>query len=825
MDSIRPVMGDNKWRLVVPEATTNYVLNPSAETTGNFAAAGGSTVTRVTTYQKYGLYSYRIQTAGDNEGAEFTLSSLSNNIHYVTLRVRGTLPTTWDWSLDNVTYTQPKFIQKINTYWSLYGLQFPASQANGSVTLYIDQNGAGNGDFYIDGIQIEQKLYWTTYCDGNQDGCEWNGATNASTSTRSALSRAGGREVDIYNEYGFMIEKVVGASSPNVNLNTDSYAILPGGELNSEKIESRDWTLVGSFFADSESDLHDNIERLRLELSNEKYPGLQPALIRFNGSSSQREIGINYRGGLEGDLPAYYDCYDIEDDNWREIYLWRTKATVQLFSPDPFWYEIGNSAAVLDTNDSATFSYVAGRLKSTGQWDNLGPPNAAGTYTDVRTIAEDGTYVYIGGNFLNFDNIANADYIVRYNKQTGIYSALGTGMNNVVRKIKIGSSGLVYAVGDFTTASGGAANRIAVWNPVAETWSTLGTGLNARVYDVEIGTSYIYVSGSFTTAGGGAALRVARWSINGAAWSAMGAGFTVDVRALALSLDKQILYAGGSFTVAGGAIANGVIQWDIVNESWSALSSGVGGPGPNVLIVSPYTGFLYIAGDFTTPENYFTIWNGTSFLTTSDGVNSNVYAMSIGADNSVFLGGFFTEAGSLSLTDRITKWNGATYGYIDIDLPGTATVYSTLASKNFDPVVRQKYDLYIGFDTSGTGSYSGIVTATNNGSVLSFPKIYFNRSGGTSAVIKTLRNEDYGKEILLDYSMVDGETIIIDLKPQNQSVISSFFSASSEAVLSNSDLGSWWLAPGDNDITSFVDVTGAPTITAWMEWRTAYNGY
>ena len=44
------------WLVVVPEVTINYCLNPSAETTGNFAAVGGgaASVTRVTTYQLYG---------------------------------------------------------------------------------------------------------------------------------------------------------------------------------------------------------------------------------------------------------------------------------------------------------------------------------------------------------------------------------------------------------------------------------------------------------------------------------------------------------------------------------------------------------------------------------------------------------------------------------------------------------------------------------------------------------------------------------------------------------------------------------------------------
>ena len=67
---------DDHWKLIRPEATTNYALNPSGETTGNFAAAGGA-VTRSTTYSKYGLYSYYVQSAANHDGLDMTLAAVS----------------------------------------------------------------------------------------------------------------------------------------------------------------------------------------------------------------------------------------------------------------------------------------------------------------------------------------------------------------------------------------------------------------------------------------------------------------------------------------------------------------------------------------------------------------------------------------------------------------------------------------------------------------------------------------------------------------------------------------------------------------------------
>ena len=37
---------DNNWRIVQPVASSNLILNPSAETTGNFSVVSGAIVTR-----------------------------------------------------------------------------------------------------------------------------------------------------------------------------------------------------------------------------------------------------------------------------------------------------------------------------------------------------------------------------------------------------------------------------------------------------------------------------------------------------------------------------------------------------------------------------------------------------------------------------------------------------------------------------------------------------------------------------------------------------------------------------------------------------------
>jgi hypothetical protein len=511
----------------------------------------------------------------------------------------------------------------------------------------------------------------------------------------------------------------------------------------------------------------------------------------------------------------------VESGNqWRKVDYHTERASIQFLAVDPFWYEIGESSILLDTNDSATFRYVAARLKDTGQWDVLGPPDAGGTYSNVQAIAEDATYVYFGGGFTNFDNDADADYIVRWHKVNQAWSPLDTGMDNGVYALAIGPDGTLYAGGDFTTAGGGAANYIASWDGAA--WSALDVGMSGSVFDIAIGLDgTVYAGGNFTTAGGGGANRIAAW--DGAAWSALGTGMNASVLCLTIGPDGT-LYAGGTFTTAGGGAALRVAAWD--GSAWSALGSGMDSTVNDVEVSQD--GRLYACGQFTTAggdsASRIAVWNGTSWSALGSGTDNITWALSFAPDNTLYVSGQFDTAGGITVANRVARWNGASWAHLDVELPGTPAMEGLLASQYADPVINRNYDLFCGWDTTGTGYYAGLVTATNDGTTLAYPTIILHRSGGTSATIETLRNETTGDELLFDYALLDGETLTIDLTPTSKSIISSMFGNRSGAILANSDFGAWSLQPDDNDVTSFVDVSGA-TITAWMLWKDTYLSF
>lgn len=804
---------DNNWRFISPVGSSNYVLNPSAEITGNFSAVSGATVTRSTTYQKYGLYAYLVQPAAAGDGVRLTLTSLTDASHFVTFRVRGNKDL--DLTIGAAT-KKAKFIEAVDNSWDLYGAPFTNAEANGQTALDITARTVG--DAYIDGVQVEPLSYWTTYIDGTQDGCAWKSAAHSSVSERSSQSRAGGKSVDFFNEYNFFIERVVGAGSAGKSVNIDSYARLPGGVLNSIKTQPRRFTMVGTFFGDSEAALHEKRQALILALADDAYPESQPVRIRFNGAENQKEIAAHYAGGLEADLSAFYGNYAPEKDSWNKVYKFTERATIQFDAPDPYWKEVGESAIELDTlvNDTSIRSPLA-RFRSTGQWDDAAVTTIGAL---VRAIVEDDEYVYIGGSFSNFNGDGSADNIARYSKSTGTWDALAT-LNGVVRTLAVASNGDLYIGGQFTNA-GGVANADyltrwdgssfnAVGNP--NTGAASIVSVNALKFDL---VGNLYIGGSFSNwADIANADGIVMW--DGSSYSALSTGVSGgsgSVEALSVGIGN-IVYLGGDFTSPATYIAS----WD--GSSFSSL--GTLDSLVRAIDVSE-DGTVYFGGDFTSPANRVAKYNGTSISALGGGVGGTVRAVTVAPDGSVYIGGDFFSVADLSISPlTIFRWNGFSYSFLDL-VHGVTDIY-VIHIGNVDPVIRKSYDVWVGADGGTEADYAGLVTANNEGSTIAFPKITFTRSGGDSATIATLKNERTGKELFFDYNLLDGETLTIDLDPFNKSVESSVFGSRLDSLLTNSDFGVWSLLSGENDITSFVYVTGSPTVDAFMLWRESYDSY
>lgn len=818
-------MPDMTLGLVKPRLDYNYILNPSAEALSNFSSVGTGTAARSTTYQKYGLYSYSVTTPASGDGIELDTLALTNAPHFFTVRVRFMTQINLQLRLNATTKTA-QLLERLDSNWYVYGAFFSAAESSGGTAVRVIRSGAGkpgtNG-FYIDGAHAGPMLDtsggYSTYVDGTQEGCAWTGSPHGSISYRSADSLAGGVVVDFFKEYKFFLKRIMGTGTVTPELAIDSYALLPGGELNSEKIPPRTFTIVGEFYGDSEEDLHAKQQALELALDATAYPGNQQVKFRFYKAIAQKEISARYSGGLEGDLPVYYNELEPGDDNWKKVYKYLMPASIQLTATDPFWYGVGENAKVLDTNDSTSVSSITARLLSTGQWSNLGD---VGTGT-VQAFAEDSTYVYIGGAFINWDG--DKDYIVRYNKRTGAYSAMGSGLDDEVLTMAMGANGYLYVGGLFTGAGGVAnTNNLAVWDTVNGQWLSIGditTG--SGVYAITIGLDgTVYVGGDFTEIDSVAAVDLAQY--DGTDWTPMGSGVGSNgiVRAMATGMDGKI-YVGGSFTTIDGSSFARIAYFE--NGAWVAMGTGISGGDVFVITVAPDS-FVYIGGAFSSPYDHIVYWNGTTFINLGSGVNDNVISITTGIDNRIYVGGAFTQAGDVTIADSVAVWNRYSWSHLDITLVTSSSVSAILASRIVvDPVTNKNYDLYLGFNTSGTANFAGAVTVQTNGTYPAFPKLIFSRSGGTSAIIQSVRNERTGRQLLMDYALLDGETLILDLYPKDRRITSSFFNAQRFDAVLVSDLSTWQLLPGDNKVTVFISEVDTPTVTAYVLWRDTYKSW
>ena len=88
--------------------------------------------------------------------------------------------------------------------------------------------------------------------------------------------------------------------------------------------------------------------------------------------------------------------------------------------------------------------------------------------------------------------------------------------------------------------------------------------------------------------------------------------------------------------------------------------------------------------------------------------------------------------------------------------------------------------------------------------------------------VKWLKNETTGATLYLNYALLDGEKLTIDMRPGERQVISNYYGNTLRAVLRNSDLGQFFLLPGNNNISCLVTVAGSPTAEAYLLWQSVH---
>lgn len=752
-------MGTEAWGVIVPESSTNLILNPSAEQTGNFGNHNSGSASRVTTYARFGDYCFEVATGATNRGMTFTVGALSNAAHYFTVYAQGNAADTLEVSADNTNWNALAVIGGVSGSWVRYGASIAAAQANGSTTIRVRDT--ANETFRLDGALLEQKTYATTYFDGDFNTfCKWTGLRHGSTSTRAAADRSGGR-LRTFDEVGSIrVLEAAGHGYVTPQHNIQPMSLQPGAVYQGYKVPPRNLTLrvevrgsASATPATAVASLHSTLQDFLNLIKPDLTTGPQPFVLFYTGATttSTRRIFASfvYAGGLEGDGqsggPAKF-----------------FRGPINLLAVDPYWYEDNRITATLDFTDSVTSARSLRRIN--GAWAAMG----AGMSAQVQCIAVDAERgrVYFGGTFATAGGVT----VNRVTYWDGsAFNAMGgtAGVSGGdVISLAIAANGDVWVGGVFTSAGGSTADGLARWNVAAGTWTvftngTPGDGIFALAIDA---SGNVYGGGSFANWDGiPAADNI--WKYNGSAFSALGSGMNNTVYSIVVHPDGKV-YVGGQFTTGNGVTLNGIGYWN--GSTFVAMGSTAGLSGGSALtraILVRRNGDVVIGGDFTSAGGtscaYVAKWNGAAFAPLGTGMDSSVICFAELPNGGLLAGGAFSTAGGLTLTDRLAQWNGYTWAALDLDLPSTPIVYALAQTQGV---------IYIGTDTNGTATAAGITTVTNTGMSDCFPDVSIIGPSSSTATVQWLENQTVDAALYFNLTVNTLETIGLSFQPGDKLV-------------------------------------------------------
>lgn len=821
------------WKIVVPHAATNYVLNPSAETTGKYSAYLGATVTRSTTYSARGEYSYKIVPGGAFGGIELDVSKdLTGVSVYVQVYARG-ITGTLSIEDSSGTHTMTR-MQVMGSDWYMY--VSPVTNGIGTSFFLLE---SVNETWYLDCVMVTLAVSGDnpaqTYLDGDQPGCAWSGGNHSSFSTRPVTTRAGGIVYDLLDDYGLHIESIAGDMTRPLNIISER-PFRAGGSVDVTRIGTRVLILVGWLITNNVLPLHAQHVALTDILRPDAVPVAsdgrpQPVVLQYWGTEKVLQLRAHYGGGLD-EMQDAKDCGNQ-----------RYPLTFDVV--EPYWEEVIERALEFDSSDTATVIMAFGRYD--GDWTDMGPVVSVnmGGPNGIQDILETDEYVFYGGNFGSLNGDAAITYLARYNKTTSVWDDIGT-PNGQVWRILMGPNGEMYICGEFDTIDAAdMGSGVARYNFSTGVWT-------------KVGNSFVSVDNRDMLFDGEGNLYVANDDIvyrnsGGAAWTQIGLQFDNNIYALEISPLTDVsegrqyiwLYAAGDFT---GRLARANLS-DAVPTFATFVSTG---PVARVydLEMTP-AGVLYLG---TNPFRYYR--EGDAALSWPPDVpNGSVIRCKFDARrNELYVTGDFSRVGDLTLTQNAARYfpSSQTWAPLQFSLnPGTNPFYLTTVHLGLDreyyggpapipgvipsprpPLARNLWFAYFNSVLtnpldSATLTYPAtvqVVTANVPGGAESKPVLKF--STDSLATINSIVNRTTGDEIVLNVDIIADDIVFVDLVTLR--VWSQYAETGEQKRVitprPGSRFASFSLLPTGNDIEVRVN-SDAGTITGVLRYIQRHHSY
>lgn len=800
-------------KVLVPEATVNYIENPSFNFNTQGWTAVGSTISRVLNYKLYGYASLKVVTDGlalregtycrvdfsveYEKGKDIVDGPSKKHLYLPTETVTASIYARGNGRVHIRLYTSlgdewtSEAVSLSDERWTRLEITGPVKTTDNDVRLCIETDDTAQAvTFYVDGAQMELKNYATSYCDGDQPGCRWNITNSYSQASRTSYTREGGRWVEIAGpcrESDDIYMTVLGGLGvPPLQHNIQSWAQSPGSYFQNTRVLNRSATLL---FHVKKVDTHrvTNINASKLhELRQQLVDIFKPDLTAggesfwFSYKEGQREllIRMRYEAGLEGD-------WDIRNQ-------WIQSFPVRFLVVDPFWVENNCHAQALLFKDTTVFSHVAAKVD--GAWTTM-----KSGLNDVVHVLQRGLFdeIFAGGAFTkNKLETITLDNFAQWSGDGWLQ--LGSGADATIEGIDVSPAGRIFITGSFLNIGGVAAKKAAMGVYLSGVgtiiWSALGGGLDsvgAVGYCVLLTSDTgAFYGGTFTSVDGIAVTNIARW--DGLSWHAIGAGGGVDdsVYSLAYNPITDKLYLGGNFLKNSGSGTNDlnyIAVFDYTTNIISALGSGFDGSVTSV-DVSP-TGIVYAAGTFTksgtTSLNHVAKWDGTSWTPLGAGLTGSFLRLKVVSDQFIIATGSITLADSIAV-HNIAYWNGTNWVAPDIEFNSDILEKSLVIGD----------DIYLCGDIDPTTScnHSALNYVTNYGTAEVFPTIWVDGPGH----LVWIENVTTKKKVYLDLTIYDNEKVFIDFGQKK--IYSSLRPNLAYTIVNGSDFTDFSLVPGENKL-------------------------
>lgn len=805
------VAADQIWQVVAPTGTTdtNYVTNPSFETNTTGWTATSATLTRVVGAGRYGGYGGRLLASALNGRAEYSgpqnaggtpvavAAYVKADSASVVLRVA------YGGVIVDVTHPGDGQAHRLE-------IRTVAVAATTPVIGIRDGRSGGWTNVDIDGVTFESGvLAATTYIDGDQDGCRWTGTPHGSTSQRDGRDGNGGA-IKTFDSLGLDVVSQKGLGRAPTNVSTQPQAFRDGSIYQGTVKQERVFTLTCEILYASGllRDLHTNRR-------------VASTPFELDTRSNRGPVMLRYTGGGDVALPRIVRAYNESGWGMDDVETTTEVLPLRFLAPDSdFEADYDVAAGLTPSQNVTSVSYISIRTPD-GTWLNAAGGSSGAALTSFVGAAlrlPDGR-ILVGGRFDNMGGVAAADGIALWNGTSWAATVGTVTPPGYVNGLALTSAGDVVVVGNFATLGGaGGANNVALYHPSTNTVTVIGsTGADTVVWSSVVDTAgNIWIVGQFSTIGGISAAGLAYYNLASGTWTAATSGWALTLgvaNKLAIGPDNQPYVTGttGVFRQSGG--------------SW--VSIGATNASNTLAGIASFGGYLYAYGTFTSiggvAANRIARYNGSTWQPLGSGMAAGgVYWVVQDPTNGnvIASGNNWGTVGGIQPPDSIAIWTGSAWLPFSANPPNTATHandFYGVSVTDDGTLVLSWQDPIAGAAFGTTLNAESVTTVTNAGSANAYPVVKLVITASCS--LYSLVNLTTGQALRFNGTLLAGETVTIDLRP-NQKTVRSSFRELIGLLLSASALSDWALAPGANRIALYCSDASA---TAYLYWRNRYE--